>query len=247
MPTRISVLISGRGSNLAALIDAERAGNLGGTIVRVISNRPGAAGLAHAFEAGIPTTVVDHRAFSSRAVSPSANSTREAPLSGEAPLSASSARESFDAALRDAIDAGRPDLVVLAGFMRVLGASFVRHYQGRLLNVHPSLLPAFPGLDTHRRALAAGASRHGCTVHFVTAEVDGGPIVAQAEVPVLPGDDAERLAARVLEQEHRLLPQVVRWFCGGRLALVDGRILVDGVPVAATSAASLIDVSRAAT
>lgn len=239
-PMRISVLISGRGSNLAALIDAERAGNLGGAIVRVISNRPDAAGLARASAAGIPTTVVDHRAFLTRAVSPSADSTREASLS------AFSARETFDAALRDAIDADRPDLVVLAGFMRVLGASFVRHYEGRLLNIHPSLLPAFAGLDTHRRALAAGASKHGCTAHFVTAEVDGGPIVAQAEVPVLPGDDAERLAARVLEEEHRLLPEVVSWFCSGRLALADGCVHLDGVPVAAASTASLSDVSRTA-
>ena len=207
-PTRITVLVSGRGSNLAALIEAARAGALdGGAIVRVISNRPQAAGLARAAEAGIATTVVDHRAYPSR--------------------------DAFDAALRDAIDADRPNLVVLAGFMRVLGAPFVRHYEGRMLNIHPSLLPAFPGLDTHQRALDAGVSRHGCSVHFVSAEVDGGPVVAQAEVAVQPGDDAARLATRVLEQEHRLLPEVVRWFCAGRLTLADGRAQFDGVPITA--------------
>ena len=208
MPSRITVLISGRGSNLAALIDAARAGELGGgVIVRVISNRPGAAGLARAAEAGIATAVVDHRQFPSR--------------------------EAFDAALREAIDADRPNLVVLAGFMRVLGAAFVRHYEGRMLNIHPSLLPAFPGLDTHRRALDAGATTHGCSVHFVSADVDGGPVVAQAAVPVLAGDDADRLAKRVLEQEHRLLPEVVRWFCAGRLALAGGAARLDGVRLAA--------------
>ncbi len=189
--TRITVLISGRGSNLAALIDAERAGTLVGTITQVISNRPAAPGLAHAAKAGIATAVVDHRAYRSR--------------------------EAFEEALRATIDAGRPDLVVLAGFMRVLGADFVEHYAGRMLNIHPSLLPAYPGLHTHRRALADQATRHGCSVHFVTAGVDAGPIVAQAEVPVLPGDDEATLAARVLEAEHRLLPDAVALFCAGRL------------------------------
>lgn len=188
---RITVLISGRGSNLAALIDAERAGTLVGTITQVISNRPGAPGLAHAAKAGIATFVVDHRAYPSR--------------------------EAFEVALRATIDAGRPDLIVLAGFMRVLGADFVEHYAGRMLNIHPSLLPAYPGLHTHRRALADKATRHGCSVHFVTAGVDAGPIVAQAEVPVLDGDNEATLAARVLEAEHRLLPEVVALFCAGRL------------------------------
>ena len=128
--------------------------------------------------------------------------------------------------LADAIDQGEPDVIVLAGFMRILGADFVRRYEGRMLNIHPSLLPAYPGTDTHRRALADGATRHGCTVHFVTPDVDGGPIVAQAEVPVRPGDDPATLAARVLEQEHRLLPDVVGWFCAGRLRLEDGRVRV---------------------
>jgi len=194
---RITVLISGRGSNLAALIDAANAGTIDGAVTQVISNRPEAPGLAYAERNGIATTVVDHRAYASRAA--------------------------FEAALAEAIDRSEPDLIVLAGFMRILGADFVQRYAGRMLNIHPSLLPAYPGTDTHRRALEDRATRHGCTVHFVTADVDGGPIVAQAEVPVLPGDDAETLAARVLEREHRLLPQVVGWFCAGRLALEDGR------------------------
>ena len=199
-PARITVLISGRGSNLVALIDAVRAGQIAGTITQVISNRPGAPGLDHAARAGIATRVIDHKAYASR--------------------------EAFETALAAAIDADRPDLVVLAGFMRVLGADFVRRYEGRMLNVHPSLLPAYPGLDTHRRALAEGAKRHGCSVHFVTATVDGGPIVAQAEVPVLPGDDESALAARVLEAEHRLLPEVVGLYCAGRLVLDNGRVRV---------------------
>lgn len=202
---RITVLISGRGSNLAALIDAANAAEFDGAITHVISNRPGAAGLAHAERNGIATTIVDHRAFASR--------------------------DAFDAALSDAIDASEPDLVVLAGFMRILGADFVRRYAGCMLNIHPSLLPAYPGTDTHGRALADRATRHGCSVHFVTPDVDGGPIIAQAEVPVLPGDDAASLAARVLEAEHRLLPQVVGWFCAGRIVLEDDRVRIVELPV----------------
>lgn len=194
---RITILISGRGSNMAALIDAVLEGRIAGAVTHVISNRPDAAGLDFARLHGIATSVVDHRAFASR--------------------------EAFDAALAETIDSGEPDLIVLAGFMRILGRAFVERYEGRMLNIHPSLLPAYPGTDTHARALADGAARHGCTVHFVTAEVDGGPIVAQAEVSVLPGDDPETLAARVLEQEHRLLPEVVGWFCAGRIALDKGR------------------------
>ena len=197
---RITILISGRGSNMAALIDAVLEGRIAGAVTHVISNRPDAAGLDFARRHGIATSVVDHRAFASR--------------------------DAFDAALAEKIDSGEPDLIVLAGFMRILGRAFVQHYQGRMLNIHPSLLPAYPGTDTHARALADGAARHGCTVHFVTAEVDGGPIVAQAEVSVLPDDDAEALAARVLEQEHRLLPEVVGWFCAGRIALENGRVTV---------------------
>jgi phosphoribosylglycinamide formyltransferase-1 len=199
-PTRITVLISGRGSNLAALIDAVARGAVDGVLTQVISNRPEAGGLALAVQAGIATRVVDHRAFGSR--------------------------PAFEAALAETIDAGKPDLVVLAGFMRVLGADFVRRYEGRMLNIHPSLLPAYPGLDTHRRALADGARRHGCTVHFVTPDVDGGPILAQAEVPVLAGDDEATLAARVLEAEHRLLPEAVGWFCAGRVVIENGRARV---------------------
>ena len=197
---RITILISGRGSNMAAVIDAALAGHIEGAVTQVISNRPDAAGLDCAREHGIATTVVDHRAYESR--------------------------EAFEAQLAGAIDRSEPDLIVLAGFMRILGGDFVRRYEGRMLNIHPSLLPAHRGTDTHRRALADGVTRHGCTVHFVTPDVDGGPIVAQAEVPVLPGDDARTLAARVLEQEHRLLPEVVAWFCSGRIVLDDGRVRV---------------------
>ena len=197
---RITVLISGRGSNLAALIDAANAGTIEGAVTHVISNRPDAKGLAYAERNGIATTVVDHRAFASR--------------------------DAFDAALADAIDASEPDVIVLAGFMRILGAPFVARYAGRMLNIHPSLLPAYPGTNTHACALADRVARHGCTVHFVTPDVDGGPIVAQAEVPVLPGDDAQTLAARVLEAEHRLLPQVVGDFCAGRIVLDGDRVRV---------------------
>jgi phosphoribosylglycinamide formyltransferase-1 len=198
--TRISVLISGRGSNLAALIEAANAGTIDGTVTHVISNRPDAGGLAHAQRNGIATTVVDHRAFATR--------------------------DEFDAALADAIDASEPELIVLAGFMRILGAAFVQRYAGRMLNIHPSLLPAYPGTGTHGRALADRATRHGCTVHLVTPDVDGGPIVAQSEVPVLSGDDPTTLAARVLEAEHRLLPQVVGWFCAGRIDVDGDRVRI---------------------
>ncbi|MDQ2916667.1 MAG: phosphoribosylglycinamide formyltransferase [Pseudomonadota bacterium] len=203
---RITVLISGRGSNLAALIDAVNAGTIDGVITQVISNRPHAAGLAYAQNNGIATAIIDHHGHASRAA--------------------------FDAALAEVIDRSEPDLIVLAGFMRILGADFVQRYAGRMLNIHPSLLPAYAGTDTHRRALDDRAARHGCTVHFVTPEVDGGPIIAQADVPVLPGDDAASLAARVLEAEHRLLPQVVGWFCAGRIVLDDGRVRIIDAPAA---------------
>lgn len=202
---RISVLISGRGSNLAALIDAERRGVLGGAVSAVISNRPEAGGLAIAREAGIAAEVVDSRSFPDRAA--------------------------FEAALASVVDASEPDVVVLAGFMRILGAAFVRRYEGRMLNIHPSLLPAYPGLDTHRRALADGARVHGCTVHFVTAEVDHGPIVAQARVDIRGDDDPASLAARVLQQEHRLLPAAVRALCEGRLVIERGSVRVKGEPL----------------
>jgi len=198
---RITILISGRGSNMAAVIDAAATGRIEGAVTHVISNRANAGGLAYARQHGIATSVVDHRAYPSR--------------------------DAFDAALAEAIDRGEPDLVVLAGFMRILGADFVNRYEGRMLNIHPSLLPAYPGTQTHRRVLEDHGQRHGCTVHFVTPDVDGGPIVAQAEVRVFPDDDVATLAARVLEQEHRLLPEVVGWFCDGRLRLHDGRVRID--------------------
>jgi phosphoribosylglycinamide formyltransferase-1 len=211
MAKRVTVLLSGRGTNLAALLSAMREGTLGGAITHVISNRPEAQGINLARAAGVATTVVDHREFATR--------------------------DAFDLALGAAIDAERPDLVVLAGFMRVLGESFVRRYAGRLINVHPSLLPLYPGLHTHRRALAEGVRLHGCTVHFVTPEVDVGPIIAQAAVPVHDDDDEATLAARVLVQEHRLLPAAVRWFCEERLVIAGRRVRVKGVPDAAEPAA----------
>ena len=196
----IVILISGRGSNMEALLDAD----VGGTIAAVISNRADARGLALARSRGVATTVVEHRGFASR--------------------------EEFDAALATAIDRFKPGLVVLAGFMRVLTPAFVARYAGRMLNIHPSLLPAFTGLDTHRRALEAGVKIHGCTVHFVTADLDHGPIIAQAAVPVLDDDDESTLAARVLAEEHRILPAAVRAFCQGRLVIADGRVRVLGGP-----------------
>ena len=201
---RIVVLISGRGSNLEALLDAEARGELAGAISAVISNRANARGLALAVERGIATALVDHKAFASR--------------------------DAFDAALATQIDRHAPDLVVLAGFMRVLGAAFVQRYAGRMINIHPSLLPAYAGLDTHRRALADEATTHGCTVHFVTPDVDGGPVIVQGRVPVLAGDDEARLAARVLEEEHRILPRAVNLFCEGRLRIADGRVQIESPP-----------------
>jgi phosphoribosylglycinamide formyltransferase-1 len=201
---RITVLISGRGSNLGALLDAQRDGRLGGGIVTgVITNNPQAAGLGLAHARGVPTTVVDHRAYADRAA--------------------------FDVALAAAVAAGAPDLVVLAGFMRILDAALVRSYEGRLLNVHPSLLPLYPGLHTHRRALADGVRIHGCTVHYVTAALDHGPIVAQGAVAVHDDDDEATLAARVLDVEHRVLPAAVRAHCEGRLVIAGNRVrVVDG-------------------
>lgn len=171
-------------------------------VAAVISNRADAAGLAYAAGRGIATAIVPHRDYATR--------------------------EAFDAALAQAIDGFRPELVVLAGFMRILTEGFVRRYQGRMLNIHPSLLPAFPGLDTHARALAAGVKLHGCTVHFVTAELDHGPIVIQAAVPVLPRDDEAALAARVLAEEHRIYPQAARWFLDGKLVIASGVVRVKG-------------------
>jgi phosphoribosylglycinamide formyltransferase-1 len=197
----IVILVSGRGSNMEAIV---RADIPGARIAAVVSNRADAAGLAFSARQGIETAVVAHADYADR--------------------------DRFDDALRAAIDVYAPDLVVLAGFMRVLGEDFVRHYAGRLLNIHPSLLPAFPGLHTHRRALAAGVRLHGASVHFVTPELDDGPIVIQAAVPVLPDDDENRLASRVLAEEHRIYPQAVRWFVEGRLSVAKGgQVEVAGV------------------
>ena len=195
------ILISGRGSNMVAIADACVAENWGACIAAVISNRPDAAGLDHARAQGIPTAVVNHRDFDGR--------------------------EAFDAALAQVIDGFSPDLVVLAGFMRILTPDFVQRYAGRMLNIHPSLLPAFPGLHTHRRAIEAGCKLAGSTVHVVTAELDHGPIVAQAVVAVHADDTEDALATRVLAMEHRLYPQAVRWWIDGLLDHTDdGRIVL---------------------
>jgi len=201
-PTPVVILISGRGSNLQTILDASRAGELAIDIRAVISNNPNAEGLEHARAAGVPTDIVNHRNYSDRA--------------------------QFEVALQQAIDRHAPHLVVLAGFMRILGEAFIRHYAGRLLNIHPSLLPAFKGLDTHARALAAGVRQHGASVHFVTNDLDGGPVIIQAAVPVRAGDTADTLAARVLREEHRILPLAIRWFVDGRLSIRSGRVLLDG-------------------
>jgi len=196
----ILILISGRGSNMESIV---RASIPGVRIAAVVSSNPAAGGLSFASERGIATAVVDHRGYASR--------------------------DTYDAALSEVIDKHTPDLVVLAGFMRVLTESFVLHYDGRLLNIHPSLLPAFPGLYTHRRALEAGVRVHGATVHFVTPSLDCGPVVVQAVVPVLPDDDESTLAARVLAQEHLIYPQAVRWFVEDRLRIdAGGRVTVMG-------------------
>lgn len=190
------ILISGRGSNMRSIVEA----GLGANVRAVISNRPDAGGLAYAREHGIATAVVDHTQHPDRAA--------------------------FDHALAQEIDRHAPDLVVLAGFMRILTPGFVEHYAGRMINIHPSLLPAFTGLHTHRRAIEAGCRIAGVTVHFVTGELDGGPIIAQTAVPVLAGDDETTLAARVLAQEHLLYPRVVRWFLEERLTLQHGRAVL---------------------
>ncbi|MEW6645739.1 MAG: phosphoribosylglycinamide formyltransferase [Pseudomonadota bacterium] len=200
----IAVLISGSGSNLQAIIDAVQAG-LPAEIRAVISNKAGAYGLERARLAGIPTHVLNHKDFPDR--------------------------ESYDAALAQLIDDSKAELVVLAGFMRILSAGFVRRYEGRMLNIHPSLLPRHRGLDTHARALAAGDDEHGATVHFVSPELDAGPLILQARVPVQPGDSAESLAARVLREEHRIYPEAIGWFAAGRLRLENGRALLDGKPI----------------
>jgi phosphoribosylglycinamide formyltransferase 1 len=195
---RIVILISGQGSNMRAIVEQCAAQSWPAQVVAVLSNKADAAGLAFAKERGISTAVVDHRSYGSR--------------------------ELFDQALAAAIDTHAPDLLVLAGFMRILGAGFVQRYEGRCLNIHPSLLPAFAGLHTHRRALQAGCQAAGATVHFVTPELDHGPIVMQSVVPVRPGDDETTLAARVLATEHVIYPLSVRWFVQGDLELAGTRV-----------------------
>lgn len=204
----VVVLLSGTGSNLQALIDSTRTGDSPARIAAVISNRSDAYGLQRARDAGIATRTLDHKAFEDR--------------------------EAFDSALIELIDTFNPKLVVLAGFMRILSADFVRHYAGRLLNIHPSLLPKYKGMHTHQRALDAGDSEHGCSVHFVTEELDGGPLVVQAVVPVESDDSAQTLAQRVHTQEHRIYPLAVRWFAEGRLILGKQGALLDGQLLAAS-------------
>ena len=198
----VVVLLSGSGSNLQALIDSDDVKASPATLRAVISNRADAPGLQRAKNAGIDTRVLDHTAFEGR--------------------------EAFDAALIEIIDTFNPHLVVLAGFMRILSADFVRHYQGRLLNIHPSLLPKYKGLHTHQRALEAQDREHGCSVHFVTEELDGGPLVVQAVIPVESEDTPSSLAQRVHAQEHRIYPLAVRWFAEGRLSLNEQGALLDG-------------------
>jgi phosphoribosylglycinamide formyltransferase-1 len=200
----IVILISGRGSNMEAIVRAQQAEAWPARIAAVISNKPDARGLAFAASHGIPTAVVPNKEFPTRAA--------------------------FDAALQETIDRFAPDLVVLAGFMRILTAPFVEHYAGRMLNIHPSLLPLFPGLHTHRQALDAGVAEHGATVHFVTAELDHGPAVIQARIPVLPGDTEDSLAERLLAEEHVIYPQAVRLFVEDRLSIEGGEVRIAATP-----------------
>ena len=201
----IVVLISGSGSNLQALLDSCAAGFIPGKITGVISNKANAFGLKRAEAAGVATAVLSHKGFDSR--------------------------EAYDQASIAAIEQFKPDLIVLAGFMRILTAEFVQHFSGKLLNIHPSLLPKYQGLATHQRAIDAGDTEHGCSVHFVTEQLDGGPVILQAKVPIFPGDDASIVAERVHAQEHQIYPLVVRWFCQDRLqqraneAWLDGNVL----------------------
>jgi phosphoribosylglycinamide formyltransferase-1 len=198
---RLAVLISGRGSNLDAIVQAVRNGKIRASVAGVLSNNPQAAGLDKAARAGLATAVVDHHDFDDRA--------------------------SFDKAIEAQLQRWQADVVVLAGFMRVLGAELTQRYHGRMFNIHPSLLPKYPGLHTHRRALEAGDREHGATVHFVTAELDGGPIVAQSRVPILPGDSELELQQRVQGVEHQLYPQVLSWYADHRLRLTDQGVMLD--------------------
>ncbi len=203
---RVAVLISGRGSNMVALVEAAKDKNYPAEIVLVVSNRPDAAGIAYAREAGITATVVDHADYRKN-------------------------REAFEHALQAVLESSGIEIVCLAGFMRLLTPWFVTKWQGRMLNIHPALLPEFKGLDTHARALAAGVKTHGATVHFVSADMDSGPIVCQGAVPVLEGDTPEMLAVRVLEVEHRIYPLALKWLAEGSLHIMDGRCSVRGAAI----------------
>lgn len=207
MSRRLGVLISGRGSNLQSIIDAIRLGELLASIAVVISNRPEAAGLLRAQEAGLDTLCLRQKDYESR--------------------------DAYDAALAGALRAKGVDLVCLAGFMRLVGKPLLEAFHNRMLNIHPSLLPKYRGVHTHERALAAGETEHGVSIHFVTPELDGGPVFLQATVPVLPGDDADTLAARVLVEEHKLYPLAIRWFAEGRVRLDGDTVLFDGAPLTA--------------
>ena len=208
MTQRIVVLLSGRGSNFQSLLSASLTGDLAGSIALVISNRPHAGGLTIANNANIDTALIDHQAYATR--------------------------DAFDADLAGVIDSVSPDLIVLAGFMRILTQGFVSQFAGRLLNIHPSLLPLYPGLNTHQRALDNGDTHAGATVHYVTGELDGGPSVIQARVPIEPGDTKDQLADRILRVEHQIYPQAVNWHLSGRLLLKNGVLFKDSVPLPAT-------------
>ncbi|WP_431225715.1 phosphoribosylglycinamide formyltransferase [Serratia sp. L9] len=203
---KIVVLVSGQGSNLQALIDACQQGRIAANIVAVFSNKAQAYGLQRAQEAGIAAHALDAKDFTDR--------------------------EAFDAELAQAIDQYQPDLVVLAGYMRILSNPFVQHFAGRMLNIHPSLLPKYPGLHTHRQAIDNGDSEHGTSVHFVTEQLDGGPVILQAKVPIFPGDEEDEVIERVQSQEHTLYPLVVSWFIEGRLVMRDNAAWLDGEPLA---------------
>ena len=207
MTHQLAVLISGSGTNLQAIMDAQKAGTLDAETAVVFSNRANAAGLERAAQAGIPTASLDHRDYPDR--------------------------EQFDQAMIEVLTPYAPDTVVLAGFMRILSAVFVRHYAGQLINIHPSLLPKYRGLNTHARALEAGDSEHGCSIHFVTEELDGGPLIAQAPISVHANDTVDSLSKRVQQREHLLYPQVLQWRAQDRLELTDNGVVLDGKPLPA--------------
>jgi phosphoribosylglycinamide formyltransferase-1 len=212
MTSRIVVLISGSGTNLQAIIDACKTDGFPGKVVGVISNIPTAYGLTRAQDAHIETSTLSHKDFDSR--------------------------EAYDQSLITVIDQYKPDVIVLAGFMRILTPAFVQHFQGKLLNIHPSLLPKYQGLNTHQRAIDAGDTEHGVSVHYVTEELDGGPVILQAKVPIFDGDTAEDLASRIHEQEHRIYPLVVKWCCLKRVVMQGEKALFDGDIIPASGYAS---------